>query len=319
MNPAIQIDAITTAVAALRGGQVIGLPTETVYGLAADAGNLQAVRRIFELKGRPADHPLIVHLADASWLAQWAIDIPPTAWQLAQQFWPGPMTLILLRHPDVSDLITGDQDTIGLRVPAHPIAQKVLQQFGRGIAAPSANRFGRISPTRAAHVRAEFSESQVPIILDGGDCQIGIESTIVDLSRSTARILRPGHIGEAEILAVIGNLDAANDAPKPRVSGSLASHYAPRTPVELLPRQALLERMRSLQANYQQVATLLRGSAAQDAYGIVLSDDPHAYAHDLYAALRTLDDYAAARILIEAPPDQPQWQAIRDRLQRAAA
>ncbi|AVP98241.1 threonylcarbamoyl-AMP synthase [Ahniella affigens] len=227
----IRLEAITEAVAALRRGEVIGLPTETVYGLAGDARNPEALQRIFATKGRPADHPLIVHLADAKQLSDWAIDVPVAALQLAQAFWPGPMTLILKRQANVSDLVTGGQDTVGLRVPSHPWAQAVLQAFGGGLAAPSANRFGHVSPTTAQHVRDEFGEA-VPVVLDAGPCQVGIESTIIDLSTGFARILRPGLITAEQIEAV---LHASPEAPgarqtsadTPRVSGSLASHYAP--------------------------------------------------------------------------------------------
>ena len=190
---------IDEAVAILRQGGLVAIPTETVYGLAADARNPQAIQRIFALKGRPADHPLIVHIADAKQLPDWAIDIPDLAYRLADAFWPGPLTLILNKHPDVPDAVTGGQDSIGLRCPANDLSLELLRAFGSGLAAPSANRFGRISPTAAGHVRDEFGD-KAPLILDGGICAVGIESTIVDLSRSPARIQREGHIRREQLL-----------------------------------------------------------------------------------------------------------------------
>ncbi|MBP6626671.1 MAG: threonylcarbamoyl-AMP synthase, partial [Arenimonas sp.] len=190
------------ALAALRRGEAIGLPTETVYGLAADASRPDAVRRIFALKGRPADHPLIVHIAGADQIERWARDVPEAARTLAAAFWPGPLTLILRKRDDVPEEVTGGQDTVGLRCPAHPLALALLQAFGGGLAAPSANRFGHVSPTTAAHVREEFG-AEVPVVLDGGDCVVGIESTIVDLSGGTPRILRPGRITHAQIHALL--------------------------------------------------------------------------------------------------------------------
>ncbi|MFN3843801.1 MAG: L-threonylcarbamoyladenylate synthase [Rehaibacterium terrae] len=301
---------IDLAVIALRRGEAIGLPTETVYGLAADAANPDAVRRIFALKGRPADHPLIVHLPDVEAVPAWARDIPDAAWELAQRFWPGPLTLILKRQPRVSDEVTGGQDTVGLRVPAHPVAQAVLQSFGGGLAAPSANRFGRISPTRAEHVREEFGDA-VPVVLDGGECEVGIESTIVDLSGRRPRILRPGMIGRAAIEAVIGPLGEGGDD-VPRASGMLEKHYAPRTPLRLVSRAELASAGRDTWV--LALATLPKG-----AHGLALPAHPDGYAHGLYAALRELDASGAARLLVERPPDDPRWLAVHDRLRRAAA
>lgn len=300
---------IDTAVAALRRGEAIGLPTETVYGLAADAANPDAVRRIFALKGRPADHPLIVHLPAADSIGDWARDLPDAARELARRFWPGPLTLILKRQPRVPDEVTGGQDTVGLRVPAHPVAQAVLQSFGGGLAAPSANRFGRISPTRAEHVREEFGDA-VPVVLDGGECEVGIESTIVDLSGRTPRILRPGMIGRAAIEAVIGPL-GENGGDAPRASGTLEKHYAPRTPLRLVARDELAA---DRDSHVLALDTLPRGS-----HGLALPAHPDGYAHGLYAALRELDASGAARLLVERPPDDPRWLAVHDRLRRAAA
>ncbi len=302
---------IDAAVTALQRGECIGLPTETVYGLAADADNADAVRKIFALKGRPADHPLIVHLPSVDALPRYAREIPAAARRLAEQFWPGPLTLILKRQPGVVDAVTGGQDTVGLRVPAHPLAQRVLARFGRGLAAPSANRFGRISPTSAAHVRSEFGDA-VPIVLDGGDCEVGIESTIVDLSGEAPRILRPGRISRAQVEAVIGPLADAVDGQAPRASGTLEKHYAPRTPLRLVPREALGE-------GSPKAVVLACGALLPAFRGIALPAEADGYAHGLYAALRELDAMCAPEIQAELPPFGAQWTAVHDRLRRAAA
>lgn len=309
---------IEEAVAALRRGDVVGLPTETVYGLAGDAANPAALARIFATKGRPADHPLIVHVADAGQLDQWADPVPETARRLAAAFWPGPMTLILKRRAGVSDLVTGGQDTIGLRVPAHPWAQALLQAFGGGLAAPSANRFGHVSPTTAQHVRDEFGDA-VPLVLDGGPCPVGIESTIVDLSGVSPRILRPGRIGADAMARVLeAPVSAASDGPAaPRVSGSLASHYAPRTSAELVARHQLASRYRTLVGDDETVRVLSIGPLPAGTDGLALPADAEGYARHVYAALRMLDAEGADRILVEAPPETPDWSAVRDRLQRA--
>jgi L-threonylcarbamoyladenylate synthase len=291
------------AVQALKNGEVIGLPTETVYGLAADAMNSNAVKKIFTLKGRPADHPLIVHIADASQLSTWAMAIPEEAYVLAQHFWPGPLTMILKKQPQVLDAVTGGQTTVGLRCPAHPLALTVLKQFGGGVAAPSANRFGRISPTTAQHVYDEFGDA-VPIILDGGECEVGIESTIIDLSGATPRILRPGMISQTEIEAVIGVIDSGASHNSPRASGTLAAHYAPRTPMQMLNPLP--------KAQY-----LLLGHPIVGLNGLCIRNNPAAYAHHLYAAMRELDQRQAALIVIEQTPQTPDWLAVNDRLQRA--
>jgi len=311
---------IAEAVAALRRGEVIGLPTETVYGLAGDASNATAVRRIFELKGRPLEHPLIVHLADAATLGAWALDIPRAARALAERFWPGPMTLILKRARRVSDLVTGGQDTVGIRVPSHPVARAVLTQFGGGLAAPSANRFGRISPTRRAHVLSEFGNS-VPIVLDGGDCAIGIESTIVDLSGEHARILRPGALGAHELERVIGRVAHGRHGHHgaPRAPGTLAAHYAPRTPVQLVAHAALVARQHAAKKRGERIATMSVGKLPPGAEGIAMPRSPGPYARFLYASLRDLDAQGYERILIERPPNTFVWTAVRDRLERAAA
>ncbi len=293
------------------------MPTETVYGLAADAKNEAAIAKVFELKGRPTDHPLIVHLAQASWMEQWAKNIPKAAKVLAARFWPGPMTLILQKHDHVSDTITGGQSTIALRVPAHPVAQSLLQSFGGALVAPSANRYGRISPTSAAHVVDEFG-ADLPIILDGGDCSVGIESTIIDCSDDRVRILRPGMISAQQISEEIGQL-SHDLSEAPRVSGSTQSHYAPITPAQLLGGDRLHKRIRELHAAGRSFAVLACGKLPDNAQGIALSADPEAYAQELYAALRSLDGLSAEIILSQEPPGDPAWAAIHDRLSRASA
>ncbi len=309
---------IANAVAALRRGEVIGLPTETVYGLAGDGRNSDAVRRIFATKGRPADHPLIVHLGDIAQINDWAADVPELAITLANAFWPGPMTLILKKAADVSALVSGGQDSIGLRIPAHPLALRVLRAFGSGLAAPSANRFGHVSPTTAQHVRDEFGDA-VPIVLDGGPCSIGIESTIIDLTATTPRILRPGQISREAIAALIGTIEEGQRADSPRVPGALASHYAPRTATESVTRARLASRWRQCQDDGETALVLSIGALPADTTGLALSEQPEDYARYLYAALRSLDREGADRILVERTPDTDAWRAIGDRLQRAAS
>ncbi|MCE3001107.1 MAG: threonylcarbamoyl-AMP synthase [Xanthomonadaceae bacterium] len=310
---------LAEAVEALRRGELVGLPTETVYGLAADAANPEAVRRIFALKGRPADHPLIVHLGEAAQIDAWARDIPPAARTLAQRFWPGPLTLILRRARGVHDAVTGGQDTVGLRVPAHPVALALLKAFGGGLAAPSANRFGHVSPTTAQHVREEFGEA-LPVVLDGGPCPVGIESTIVDLSSGAPRVLRPGRIGVDQLEGALGiRLEAGAVAASPRVSGSHDSHYAPRTPAELVAGEALAARCAALAREGEVVLVIALGPLPADAQGLGLPAQPTEYARHLYAALRAMDTEGADRILVQAPPEGEAWAAVRDRLRRATA
>ena len=309
---------VLEAVAALHRGEVIGLPTETVYGLAADASNAEAVRKIFALKGRPADHPLIVHIADASALSRWASGSLAIAGRLAQAFWPGPLTMILPRRSGVPDAVTGGQPTVGLRCPAHPLALQVLRAFNGGLAAPSANRFGRISPTTAAHVRDEFGD-RVPLILDGGECEVGIESTIIDLSSTVPRILRPGRITHAQIEAVIGPVAQDRSDHSPRASGTLEAHYAPSTPMLMLPRAALELEANQQRAFGKRVAILAIDALPPGFDGVVLSGEAQAFAHGLYAALRQLDAGGEQLLLVERPPEGDAWLAVHDRLRRAAA
>ena len=325
-------ESIDRAVALLNAGHLIGLPTETVYGLAADADNPEAVAAIFTAKGRPADHPLIVHLGADDLLSAYATDIPDAAWALAEAFWPGPLTLILKKAPSVPDIVTGGQDTVGIRIPGHPVALTLLRALaesrrqagksGGGLAAPSANRFGRISPTSAQHVADELGDA-VALILDGGDCRVGIESTIVDLSRGAPVILRPGAISTEQLSLVLGEAigtRASMTEDVPRVSGSLASHYAPQTPMQIMASDVI---ERALQGTDRCAAIVrmgvdLEASLLQRPDVIVLADQPAAYAHAFYRVLRELDARGYARILVQALPEGADWLAVQDRLGRAA-
>lgn len=315
---------VARAVAVLKGGGLLGLPTETVYGLAADASNATAVARIFAAKGRPADHPVIVHLADTAQMDDWAIDIAPAARRLAAAFWPGPMTLILKRASHVQNAVTGGQESVGLRVPSDPLAQAVLAAFAQaragrpaGIAAPSANKFGRVSPTTAQHVRDEFGAA-VDLVLDGGQSLVGIESTIVDCTVDPVRILRPGAITREQVAAVLGQLMSAApiDAATPRVSGSLDAHYAPRTPTRLIATQGLAD---ALRRHADKRVALLAFPGAHSAQRLITaSPQAQAYAHALYASLRELDAAGCDLLLVEQPPAGAAWDAVNDRLCRAA-
>lgn len=317
---------IDRAVALLKAGELVGIPTETVYGLGADAANPQAVAKIFAAKGRPADHPLIVHLPGAKHLDRWAIDVPDLAYELAEDFWPGPLTLILKRAPGVLDAVTGGQDTVGLRVPGHPVALELLRAFAvaggsGGIAAPSANRFGRISPTTAAHVREELGDA-VALVLEGGACAVGIESTIIDLSSGKPVLLRPGHISPAAIAAVCGVLPAAPTVAAPRVSGSLEAHYAPLTPMRRVESGRLLELLNAMRHSGRRCGVLAHSQPPQAGFPHawkMLPAEPVGYAHDLYAALRELDHAGVDLIVVEAIPSSPEWLAVADRLRRALA
>lgn len=309
---------IDEAVRRLREGGLVAFPTETVYGLGADASNPAAVARIFAAKGRPADHPLIVHLASAAAAGEWARDFPPLARDLAAAFWPGPLTLVVPRAAGVLDEVTGGQETVALRVPSHPVAQELLRRFGGGIAAPSANRYGRVSPTLARHVREELGD-RVDLVLDGGACEVGLESTIVGVDDGAITLLRPGRITRSEIERVAGPLESPGAA-APRVPGSLRSHYAPATPLELLDAAAIDRRCATGQ-DVQRIAVLSRRPAPADCRALawqVAAADPAGYGHDLYASLRALDTRGASRILVEEVPAGEEWTAVRDRLARAA-
>jgi len=307
-------EPVARAVEILARGGLVAFPTETVYGLGGDASNEAAVARIYRVKGRPADHPLIVHIGDASLLGRWARDIPADAHRLAERFWPGPLTLVLKRATTVNERVTGGQDTVGVRVPGHPLALELLRAFGGGIAAPSANRFGKLSPTTADHVRRDLG-TDVDLVIDGGPCEVGIESTIVDLSRGDAVLLRPGRIGAADIAAAIGADPRPRDAAAPRASGTLEVHYAPRHPLRLVSR---IELEPALTRQSAVLAFEEAPAGATAAMWVRASSDPQRYARELYALLRRLDEAAAATILVERPPEGPGWEAILDRLTRAA-
>jgi L-threonylcarbamoyladenylate synthase len=310
----ISVD-IRKAVTVLSEGGLVAFPTETVYGLGADASNRAAVARLYAVKRRPADHPVIVHFDGAEHAFTWARDVPQSARVLATRFWPGPLTLILKRSALAKDFITGGQDNVGLRVPAQPVAHELLAAFGGGIAAPSANRFGLVSPTTAAHVRADLG-ADVDMVLEGGASEVGIESTIVDLAGATPAVLRPGKISAAEIEAVLGQAVAEKPpADAPRHSGGLERHYAPRTPARLVPAHQLDREIARLQDKVA-VLAFSRPDERVD-YWLRMPREPHAYARKLYAALRELDSAQCEAILIEAPPPAPEWAAVLDRLRRA--
>jgi len=299
---------IDAAVTRLRAGELVAFPTETVYGLGADARNPVALRKVYALKGRPATHPLILHLHSVDELVSWAAEVPPMALRLAARFWPGPLTLVLRRAAGVADELTGGQDPIAVRVPAHPVARALLAAFGSGIAAPSANRYGRVSPTRAAHVREEFPQDL--LVLEGGDCEVGLESTIVSLVGATPQLLRPGVISSAALAAELGmSLQTPTSGAAPRVPGSTAQHYAPQTPLTLVPAGRLDTAIKTAQAGGELVVTLACPPGT----------DAASYGRALYAELRRLDKQGASRILVESVPKSADWDAARDRLARAAA
>jgi len=365
--------AIQRAAQRLLDGGLVAFPTETVYGLGADAQNVEAIARIYAAKGRPANHPVIVHLAPGADVGYWTRHLPPEARLLIDAFWPGPLTLILPRADHIPDAVAGGQSSIGLRCPSHPVAQALLSRFAQlkgghgGVAAPSANLFGQVSPTRVEHVRTEFQalSGDELLILEGGASEVGIESTILDLSRLdqgvAPTILRPGHITAGQIGQVLGatpvdfpaaepprvsddsgkarpqpgeagsrdGVDAApaphGDAPAPRVSGSLKAHYAPRTPLQVLPGQEMLALLDSLKFHEGRVACVMF-EPPQDAFAfgpgvdcLAAPAQPDAYARELYALLRRLDQGGYTRLIFEQPPRSAPWRAVNDRLGRAAA
>jgi L-threonylcarbamoyladenylate synthase len=312
----------------LGAGGLVGMPTETVYGLAADALDVTAVARVFALKGRPADHPLIVHLADAAELDAWAQDVPAYARRLAQALWPGPLTLVLPRTGLAGDHVTGGQPTVALRVPSHPVAQALLARYRRGLAAPSANRFGRVSPTTAAHVVDELGELLVPgldCVLDGGASTVGVESAIVDCTGSAPVILRPGAV-TADDVSRVGAVPVTDRPSLVRAPGTLASHYAPRALVAVLDDvaglPALLSSAAPAPAAGGPVDGLLAPASVATPAGVVRLSAPvdaAGYARVLYAALREADALGLQRVLAVPPPPDGLGAAIRDRLRRAAA
>ncbi len=328
MNSSEQIIA---AARALEQGALAGFPTETVYGLGADAENVDAVANIYKTKGRPSNHPVIVHIAPEADIAYWVKDVPAAAQALINAFWPGPLTLILKRATQIPDAVSGGQDSIGIRCTSNPVAQALLRVFKNGkggIAAPSANKFGHVSPTTAAHVLEEFSaevaNGMIAAILDGGQSEVGIESTIVDMSRLATHgpvLLRPGHITLAQLEQVLGVPVGMPDQAAPRASGTLEAHYAPSTPVALVAVDALDETITQLLTAGKRVAVMAY-EAHRETSGLQawrqLNNDPVSYAHDLYADLRELDHVNADIILVEALPNTREWQGVSDRLRRAA-
>lgn len=332
---------IALAIEVLAQQGLVAFPTETVYGLGADAESALAVERIYQAKGRPSNHPVIVHVTPEADLLYWAASVPPEAQQLIDAFWPGPLTLILKRASHISSVVSGGQDSIGLRCPSHPVAQALLRGFAAtrtsgqgGLAGPSANKFGQVSPTTAEHVRSEFAElfAQGMPILEGGATDVGIESTIVDLSRLDQGVgpvlLRPGHITAAQVAAVLNQEVAAPDAQAPRVSGALKSHYAPHTPLRLLSLVELPDVVAAQKAKLepgQRVAVvthtpeIITSEPNQQLDWITLPNDPAAYSRVLYATLRALDQQGYSQLLWQQPPTGLEWAGVQDRLGRAAA
>lgn len=313
------ITDITRAVEVLRAGGLIGLPTETVYGLGADASNDLAVRRIFAVKGRPSSHPLIVHVANVERAREWAADLTPSGEQLARAFWPGPLTLIVKRSARASDAVTGGQDTVGLRVPAHPLALELLEAFGGGIAAPSANRFGRVSPTTAEHVRRELGD-EVDLILDGGPSRVGVESTIIDVTTDPPRMLRPGGISREAIEALLGrSLVLATHATDVRAPGMLESHYAPRAGLWLVSAgEVFAEAAKRRDAGARVVVIAAQTVPLPEGVArLTVPPDEAGFARVLYAHLREADALGDL-ILAVPPPDSGLGLAVRDRLERAS-
>lgn len=312
---------VARAAELLRRGALVAFPTETVYGLGADALNADAVARIFAAKGRPANHPLIIHLPSAEVLCAWALDIPEAAWLLARRFWPGPLTLILRRQEYIPDIVTGGLSTVGLRVPAHPVALELLRLFGGGVAAPSANRFGRVSPTEAQHVAEELGAA-VDLILDGGPCRVGIESTIVDLSHGEPAILRPGGVTREQLEQTLGRPVALRTGGPVRAPGQHAVHYAPQARVIVVDSageaRAVIE---ELAADRQRLAVLalepIPGLNA-GVKAISMPSDEQEMARELYRAFRQADALGLDAIIVVAPPASGLGLAIRDRLRRAA-
>lgn len=340
VKTAINAEEIKSASTLLKAGQLVAFPTETVYGLGCDAANVEALARLYRVKGRPGTHPVIVHLASVEQLKDWAQTVPPEALALAKKFWPGPMTLILKKSDKVLPEVSGGQDTVGLRIPSHPVALALLKEFKSGIAAPSANRHGRISPTTAAHVKSELGDL-VAKVLDGGNCTVGIESTIVDLSSDKPRILRPGMITLEAIEAALNEAKqkekkssskkskasesksstASDNTIIPRAPGSMSSHYAPTTGLKLFAHQNLPRAIATSESLSMKISVMAFSDPIVSSCVITwkqLSEDPNECARQLYAYMRELDTSGADYIVVEEPPELPEWIGILDRLRRAA-
>lgn len=324
-------EALGRAVAILRAGGLVALPTETVYGLGADASNAEAVVRVFAAKGRPPGHPLIVHLPSVDDLEVWAEDVGPVARLLADAFWPGPLTLILRRTDRVPDAVTGGRDTVGLRVPDHPVARALLRAFGGAIAAPSANRYGRVSPTTAEHVAADLG-SEVELILDGGPCVVGVESTIVDLTGDEPELLRAGGVSVERLAEVLGTAPrawagtrtptAVDDPESPRAPGMVASHYAPEATVELVAVDAVVARAAELAAAGRVVGVLaphVIEGLGDEVIELEPAGEAEEYARLLYGRLRQADRLGIEVLLAVPPPELGVGLAVADRLRRAAS
>ncbi len=321
------LDDIEKAARILAAGGLVAVPTETVYGLAADADNPQAVRSTFAAKGRPANHPLIVHVTGFDALSSWVSEIPACTRALTDAFWPGPLTLVFKRSARVNDAVTGGQDTVAVRCPSHPVMRALLQRFEgdthKAVTAPSANTFGQISPTTAQHVAEDLGvkpAGKLDMILDGGECEVGVESTILNLTSEKPEILRFGAVTAKMLSEVLGFEVKEAGADAPRVSGRLKSHYAPHTKLVIAPAEKLGEYDPARCAFlFCGESALSRRIAAAGAASITAPADPAGYAHALYAAMHTLDASGAERIVVEAPPADPAWAAVNDRLGRAAA
>ncbi len=330
---------INHAAQVLLQGGLVAFPTETVYGLGADAESREAVERIYQAKGRPSNHPVIVHVAPEADLSYWAASVPDEARVLIDAFWPGPLTLILKRAPHISDVVSGGQDSVGLRCPSHPVAQRLIRAFAAGkpsgqggIAGPSANKFGQVSPTQASHVRDEFPELVAAgmLILEGGSSEVGIESTIIDLSRLSQGVgpvlLRPGYVTTKQISQVLDRPVSQPDAQAPRVSGALKSHYAPQTPIKLVTRTGIMSAaLQQLSQTTKKIVCVTHSidqalhPQHESIEWVSMPTQPEAYGYALYATLRALDQNHYALMLWEDVPDSPEWLGIKDRLGRAAA
>ncbi|WP_088329096.1 L-threonylcarbamoyladenylate synthase [Lacimicrobium sp. SS2-24] len=310
---------IRQAASLLRDGELVAIPTETVYGLAADASNEQALARLFSAKQRPLSHPLIVHIGDIAQLRDWAQDITPIAYELAEQFWPGPLTMILKKSPSAPALVTGGQSTVGIRMPGHPVALEILKEFGGALAAPSANKYGRISPTAVAHVLGQF-DNEIAAVVDGGLCPVGIESSIVDLSTAAPRILRPGLLDGELVGFGVAPYGQTDEGDTPRVSGSDSRHYAPAKPASLCSPKELKQTIEQHAQGRIQVWSLTpnRYDLAHVDW-VVMPLDPVFYARELYLRLHDFERSENDLLIIEQPPVTSVWKGINNRLQRATA
>jgi L-threonylcarbamoyladenylate synthase len=313
---------IEEAAKALRDGLLVAFPTETVYGLGASATNPEALRRLYAAKGRPADHPVIVHLADVNQIDAWASNVPDAARRIANALWPGPLTLILPRSTRALDAVTGGQNSVGIRIPNHPVAQALLKAFQDGVAAPSANKFGRLSPTSAGDVAGDFAD-EVSIIIDGGPCDVGIESTIVDFSGDQPRILRPGMVLPEQIEHIAGvslkaPVQAAAVKTVTRAPGGLPSHYAPNTPLRIVRSEHLLQELEALRSAGVSACVLSFQGPIPEVRWITMPPNANRYAQQLYSSLRKLDSEKAEVILVESVPTSSEWAGVADRLQRAS-